>query len=143
MNFFKSCCLILVAALVICAPLAAQTANPPSITLQYSAGGQNNNGSGSTLITGIEGVLTARISQNFDSNGNPVTAPSPSSAAGVFVFNVTGNSVNVGLDTNTLAVLATKGQNTYNGSLKVSGNNCPDCLNVPISLQIGSNGQIT
>ena len=124
----------------LCAPLLAQpVANTTTVTFQYSAGGQAPQAQ--TVTFSGSAVTSARISQNFDANGNIVNSAADNS--GVFIDNVAGNTVNIGLASAILATLATKGQNTYTGTLLVSGNACSDCVTITMTLQIGSNGSVT
>src|SRR5262245_37764193 len=122
------------ATLAMCAPLLAQTPSTQSVTLVYS-GGPNN--SVQTVTFGGGTITTARISQNIDQNGNPVTAASPNSAVGVFVFNNNATQINFGLDSGVLTGLAQRGQNTYTGTTLVSSSTCTDCISITLNLQIG------
>src|SRR5260370_42702931 len=144
MHFYRNCCLLLIATLVICAPLsAAPTASVSTVTFQYSQGGQVTGGAPQGITTTGVTNVTARISQNIDTNGNQVNAAAPNNAAGVFQAS-NGNPVGVGVDNSILPILAAKGQNNYAGTMQVSSSNCSEpCLSISLNLQIGSNGQIT
>jgi uncharacterized protein (TIGR03437 family) len=133
--------LFLLVVLALCAPLAAQpTPSATAVNFQYTPGGANNN---SATISFSNGTITgARISVNIDQNGNQVPASS-ASATGVFVSNSDASAIHVALDSNTLAALAQKGQNTYQGTLLWSYADHQDYGSIALNLTIGSNGQVT
>jgi hypothetical protein len=143
MHSFRALSLILLVLLIVSAPLAAQSVDTQSVTLNFN--GSSGATTGTVNVTNATNV-SARIGTNIDGTGAQVS--SGGNTPGVFTQNVSPNSagfsVNIGTDSVALGALARRGASSYPGAtLLISATGCVDCVTVSLTINITQGGSVT
>ena len=139
MDSLRFRCILVVATLILCAPLAAEpTVDTNNVTITYTGSAAATTGT-VNITNGAN--ISVRISSNVDGNGNSVSAGPGLSASGVFIANASNAAAFVGTDPSVLGNLARRGVGSYTGTMLISGTGCNDCISVTLTLNI-TNGQV-